>query len=144
MDYNSLLQAGFSELESLDRDFDAIVARSGGDGVRRRVGTVGTASPLYSFQKRLNEIVALLNEESESELKERGVVDVAEFVERGIDVVTGLREVDFLAYSSIFADASGLAAQPGMSSRDFETKTKASIRATLLLYREMLLSVGIM
>jgi hypothetical protein len=135
--YPTILENGYRELLTLDRDFDAII-KGGGDAVRRRVGTVGTGSSLFSFEKRLKECQVMFDSIED----DSNFVDLSSFLEASIEVVAGLRDIDFLAYSSIFADASGGAADPGKTSKDYEEMTHVAIRKTLPLFKKLLAAVG--
>lgn len=138
--FPTLLENGYHELLILDRDFDVII-KGGGDAVRRRVGTVGTGSPLFSFEKRLKECQVMFDS-MEDDL-DPNVIDVASFLESSIEVVAGLRDIDFLAYSSIFADASGAAADPGKTSKDYEQMTHTAIRKTIPIFKNLLTAAGL-
>jgi hypothetical protein len=129
------LRTGFTELVTLNNNYDLII-RSGADSVRRRLGSVGTTSPLFAIEKKMS-LVRIFFESMEDE----GGVDLEKYIESSIEVLAGLREIDFLAYSSIFSDNSGNAAQPGMTSKDFEEKTRVAIQKTIPLYSAMLESI---
>jgi hypothetical protein len=45
------IAAGMIAIDNLIADFDQVSGSGGGDGVRRVLGTVGTASPLYLIEK---------------------------------------------------------------------------------------------
>ena len=60
-------------------------------------------------------------------------VDTVEFAELGTDLVAGLVETDFLAYSAIFSDPSGNVGRKDESSDDYLRKTEVALDKTALL-----------
>ncbi|TFJ80860.1 hypothetical protein NSK_007815 [Nannochloropsis salina CCMP1776] len=71
----------------------------GGDEVRRRLGIVGTKSPLFRIDKAIK---AVQNALLEGDLGE-DVGDVLDFVDASQRVLDGIKNADFLAYSNNFA-----------------------------------------
>jgi len=49
--YFSQINAGLLTLVDLDERWDQYIASGDGDGVRRRLGTVGSKSPLHNIRK---------------------------------------------------------------------------------------------
>ena len=84
--------AALKELDAIVSDFDAI--QGGGDGIRRRLGTVGTTSPLFQIEKACQKLLG------EAE-------DPAEFADALEEFMLGVGRVDGMAYSSNFAGGSG-------------------------------------
>ena len=81
-----------AEIDAMIAEFDDI--KGGGDGIRRRLGTVGTESPLFQIEKACRKLI------SEAE-------DPVEFGEALEEFLLGLGRVDSMAYSSNFAGGSG-------------------------------------
>ena len=85
-------RAAVGAVDAIVRDFDAIPG--GGDGVRRRLGTVGTDSPLFLIDRACR---ALLPEAE----------DPVAFGEALEEFLLGLGRADSMAYSANFAGGSG-------------------------------------
>ena len=66
----------------------------GGDGIRRRIGTVGTTSPLFDIEKTCRKLIPTAD-------------DPVAFAEALEEFVSGIARVDGMAYSSNFAGGSG-------------------------------------
>lgn len=86
-----------AELIDLDRNWETIV-KSGGDGVRRRLGTVYSppkcSSSLCSFNIFTDKFVRQHLDD----------LDFAEFEGPSAELLQALNQADFLAYSANFAD----------------------------------------
>ena len=89
--------AARDELASLDKNWDKVIS-SGGDGIRRRLGTVysppACTSPLCSFNIFTDKFVSRHFDD----------IDYAAFEAPSADLIEALNQADFLAYSSVFAD----------------------------------------
>ena len=103
--------AGYAALGSLLDDFDKISAESGGDGIRRLLGTVGTESPVYLIEPAFR----LLFEADESL--------PMEYIESVESVMQNLSEADSEAYSAIFIEFSSAKGKPA----DYFKKSKAAV-----------------
>ena len=66
----------------------------GGDGIRRRIGTVGATSPLFDIEKTCRKLIPTAD-------------DPVAFAEALEEFVSGIARVDGMAYSSNFAGGSG-------------------------------------
>jgi hypothetical protein len=86
------------KINELADNFDEI-AKTGGDGIRRYLGTVGTSSPLCGIGKVMKD----LQEESS---------DIVEYTETMNDFEIALRAADTAAYSSIFVEFSSAKTKP--------------------------------
>ena len=133
--YYPRLRDGYAELVALQKDFAEKGTAIGNwdidNEIRRRLGTVGTVSPLFGLEKVLKKM-----RESMEDAEEAGIdvgVDTVEFAELGTDLVAGLVETDFLAYSAIFSDPSGNVGRKDESSDDYLRKTKVALDKTALL-----------
>lgn len=89
--------AARDELVSLDKSWDKVVL-AGGDGIRRKLGTVysppACTSPLCSFNLFTDKFVS----------KHFDDIDFEAFEAPSAELVEALNQADFLAYSSVFAD----------------------------------------
>lgn len=89
--------AARDELVSLDQNWDKVVA-AGGDGIRRRLGTVysppACTSPLCSFNLFTDKFVSRHFDD----------IDYEAFEAPSAALIEALNQADFLAYSSVFAD----------------------------------------
>mmetsp|Transcript_15269 Transcript_15269/g.45598 ORF Transcript_15269/g.45598 Transcript_15269/m.45598 type:complete len:182 (-) Transcript_15269:26-571(-) len=85
-------KAASKEINDILKDWESI--QGGGDGIRRRIGTVGTTSPLFQIEKACRALIP------EAE-------DPVEFGDALEELVLGLGRVDGMAYSSNFAGGSG-------------------------------------
>jgi hypothetical protein len=85
------------ELVQLDRNWESVV-KSGGDGIRRKLGTVYSppkcVSPLCSFPTFSEKFVRQHFDD----------IDMEAFEEPSAELLEALNQADFLAYSSVFAD----------------------------------------
>lgn len=87
------LDAGAEALDELLRQYDAIVAADGGNGVRRVLGKLGPTSPLHRIDKATTALARDLDDERSFDLVDEflGLLDAA----------------DGDAYSSIFVPTGG-------------------------------------
>jgi hypothetical protein len=85
-------------VDELAQNYDEI-SKGGGDSVRRYLGTVGTASPLYGIGKVMKE----LQEEAS---------DIVEYTETMSDFDISLRSADTAVYSAIFVEFSSAKTKP--------------------------------
>ena len=85
-------KAAVKELDAIIVEFEDI--QGGGDGIRRRLGTVGTSSPLFQIEKVCQKLLPVAE-------------DPGEFAEALEDFMLGIGRVDGMAYSSNFAGGSG-------------------------------------
>jgi len=114
-----------------------VTARTNGDGspdgdaVRRVVGTVGVASPLFGIERVLKVVGKDLDSRDLLE-------DPAEYMEAVEAVVNGLRDADYLAYSAIFSDPSGNAGKKGQTSKDYLERSRVATLQTLKAYRNLM------
>ena len=80
------------------KEIDSILAdwpiAGGGDGIRRRIGTVGATSPLFDIEKTCRKLIPTAD-------------DPVAFAEALEEFVSGIARVDGMAYSSNFAGGSG-------------------------------------
>ncbi|CAH0365761.1 unnamed protein product [Pelagomonas calceolata] len=91
------------------KEIDSILAdwpiAGGGDGIRRRIGTVGTTSPLFDIEKTCPETL------TDSFTAGRKLIPTADdpvaFAEALEEFASGIARVDGMAYSSNFAGGSG-------------------------------------
>lgn len=85
------------ELVALDQNWERVVI-AGGDGIRRRLGTVYSppvcSSPLCSFSLFTDKFVSRHFDD----------IDYAAFEAPSAELLEALNQADFLAYSSVFAD----------------------------------------
>lgn len=88
-----------NELLSLDKDWDGIVSRRGGDGIRKGLGTVygppKCLASLCNFNSYLTKFVRST---------EGANIDLSEFEPSSLALQQSLTNADFLAYSANFAD----------------------------------------
>lgn len=103
--------AGYAALGRLLDDFDKISAESGGDGIRRVLGTVGTESPVYLIEPAFR----LLFDADESL--------PMEYIEGVESVMQNISEADSEAYSAIFIEFSSAKGKPA----DYFLKSKAAV-----------------
>lgn len=121
------IAAGYEELGKLIDDFDKVSGDGGGDGIRRKLGVVGTESPLYLIEPAFR----LLFESDESLPME--YIDTLE------QLMRNLSSADSEAYSAIFIEFSSAKGKPA----DYFARSKAAcIRArddwkTLMGYLQM-------
>lgn len=111
----SQMVAGAAALDDLLKQYDAIVAADGGNGIRRVLGKLGPTSPLYRIDKACKLLASDLENDSSFEL-------VDEFLGQ-------LDAADGDAYSSIFVPTGG-----GTTPEYWLTRSKSGIkqaRATL-------------
>ena len=94
------ITAGYAELGRLIDSFESVSGSSGGDGVRRVLGTVGTDSPLYLIEKAFR----LLFEDDESL--------PMEYIETVESLMQNLASADSEAYSAIFIEFSSAKGKP--------------------------------
>ena len=105
------IAAGYVEVSRLFDEFDAITASSGGDGVRRSLGVVGTESPIYLIEAAFR----LLFEADESM--------PMEYIEKVESLMRNLSSADSEAYSAIFIEFSSAKGKPA----DFFARGKVSV-----------------
>jgi hypothetical protein len=87
-------RAAVSEVDSLVADLEKDAVTGGGDGIRRRLGTVGTTSPLFQIDKACRSLLPDAD-------------DPVAFGEALEEFLLGLGRADSMAYSANFAGGSG-------------------------------------
>ena len=95
--YSSQIQAGYETLVDLGERWDAYVAAGDGDVIRRRLGTVGTKSPLHNIRKAFE---GALKVAAISPLFEEEQLDALEFDSNKI--MQGIAEIDYNLYATGF------------------------------------------
>ena len=105
------IAAGFTEITRLSAEFDSIVAGGGGDNVRRRLGVVGTESPIYLIEPAFR----LLFESDESL--------PMEYIELVESLMRNLSSADSEAYSAIFIEFSSAKGKPA----DYFARSKVAV-----------------
>lgn len=103
--------AGYAELGRLLDNFEAVTGASGGDGVRRALGVVGTDSPVYLIEPAFR----LLFDADESL--------PMEYIEKVESLMRNLSSADSEAYSAIFIEFSSAKGKP----EDFFKRSKAAV-----------------
>jgi hypothetical protein len=98
------------KINELADNYDEI-AKTGGDSIRRYLGTVGTTSPLCGIGKVMKD----LQEESS---------DIVEYTETMNDFDIALRAADTAAYSSIFVEFSSAKTKPEKFIKDAKLEIK--------------------
>ncbi|KAL1519370.1 hypothetical protein AB1Y20_022896 [Prymnesium parvum] len=113
---------GYRALGLLLANFDSITSREGGDGIRRVLGTVGTASPVYLIEPAFRLLF-----ESDDALP-------MEYIEGVENVMLALQSADSEAYSAnfiTFSSAKGTPDEYFQRSRDYVKKAQAGWRDLL-------------
>ena len=119
-DARSQWAAACQATDRLLSDWDTL--SSGGDAVRRELGTVGTSSPLF----QLNKAVRVLQDEAS---------DPIEWGENLEELLLSLGRADSMAYSSNFAGGSGK--QSEVSKDAMLAKAEREVRAMRDAERKM-------
>jgi len=128
------IRASVATLRELTTQFDAVAQLKlgtalddsfDGDAVRRRLGFVGTSSPLYRIESTLRRAVDAADTED------------ADLVELRIDFGRALQAANDLAYSAIFSDPSGNAGRRGQRGRDYLARSKISAEEALAILEEL-------
>mgnify|MGYP004189054257 CR=1 FL=1 len=87
-----------AQWDAAQKEIDAILQdwpiAGGGDGIRRRIGTVGDTSPLFQIEKSCKKLIPAAE-------------DPEAFAEALENFVSAIARVDGMAYSSNFAGGSG-------------------------------------
>jgi hypothetical protein len=87
-----------AQWDAAQKEIDAILRdwpiAGGGDGIRRRIGTVGDTSPLFQIEKSCKKLIPAAD-------------DPEAFAEALENFVSAIARVDGMAYSSNFAGGSG-------------------------------------
>lgn len=94
-------KAAVTTIDRLLDDWDAYVARGGGDAIRTALGTQGITSPLFQIDKALR----VLRDDAE---------DIVEFTEQTDEFLLTLSRADSMAYSANFAGGSGKPTPPAV------------------------------
>lgn len=102
---------GYKALGALIDDFDQVSGATGGDGIRRVLGTVGTASPCYLIEPAFR----LLFEADDSL--------PMEYIEGVESLMQNLASADSEAYSAIFIEFSSAKGKP----EDYFKRSKAAV-----------------
>jgi hypothetical protein len=115
-------------IDDLLQNWPTVVAQGGGDSIRREIGTVGTASPLFQIDKALR----VLREEAD---------DLIDFTDQTEEFQLALSRADSMAYSANFAGGAGKPTPPAVyleKSRMevIELQTIAKSLTALLLERK--------
>ena len=105
------IAAGYEEMGKLFDNFDSITGSSGGDGVRRSLGVVGTESPVY-----LIEAAFRLLFEADDTLP-------MEYIEKVESLMQNLSSADSEAYSAIFIEFSSAKGKPA----DYFARSKVAV-----------------
>mmetsp|Transcript_26568 Transcript_26568/g.57345 ORF Transcript_26568/g.57345 Transcript_26568/m.57345 type:complete len:214 (-) Transcript_26568:312-953(-) len=103
--------AGYRALGALLENYDAVIAAEGGDGIRRVIGTVGTASPCYLIEPAFR----LLFEADDSL--------PMEYIDSVEKIMLGLSSADGDAYSANFITFSSAKGKP----EDFYKRAATSL-----------------
>lgn len=109
---------------SLDDSFD-------GDEVRRRLGFVGTTSPLYRIESTLRRALDVDHDDD---------IDLAEL---RVDFGRSLQLANDMAYSAIFSDPSGNAGMPGQRGIDYLMRSKDAAADSLRLLEKLAAALGV-
>lgn len=105
------IAAGYKALGALIDDFEKISSTGGGDGIRRVIGTVGTASPCYLIEPAFR----LLFDADDSL--------PMEYIESVESLMQNLASADSEAYSAIFIEFSSAKGKP----EDYFKRSKAAV-----------------
>jgi hypothetical protein len=104
------LRQAKASLHELIQNFDTIVQKGGGDGIRRYLGTVGKTSGLFNISKVLKDLQGEADE-------------VIEYVELKNDFEYLLQAADTAAYSANFVEYSSAKGKP----EDYYKEAKRNI-----------------
>jgi hypothetical protein len=107
-------QKARAEIDYLNENYDDIVKKGGGDGVRRYLGTVGVTSSVYGINKVLKE----LQEEA---------ADIVEFTESMDEFDYSLRAADTACYSALFVEHSSARTKPEKFFQDAKVESKKMV-----------------
>ncbi|CAN0135658.1 unnamed protein product [Ectocarpus fasciculatus] len=113
-----LLTKCYQSLEDVLENWEKYTARQDGDAIRRLIGTIGVSSPLSSIRKAFTSI-------RDAEEESQGDIDVIEYVEAYMEVLTALGDAENDLYSANFADYSG---GGGTKGSQFITKANKSLK----------------
>ena len=132
--YVKQLRAGEQSLVTLLSNWKEVTTTRNneldGDAVRRVVGTVGVGSPLFRLSKTLRTVG--------EDLDRRELVDIVQYMELSDVLVDGVKEVDMMAYSSTFSDASGNVGRSEQSSASYLERSRKATETLLFNYRQLL------
>jgi len=116
------IAAGYVELERFIDNFDKVIVDGGGDGIRRKLGVVGTESPLYLIEPAFR----LLFENDETL--------PMEYIDKLESLMRNLSSADSEAYSAIFIEFSSAKGKPA----DYFARSKAAVVRARADWKELM------
>ncbi|CBJ28405.1 conserved unknown protein [Ectocarpus siliculosus] len=128
-----LLAKCYQSLEDVLENWEKYTARQDGDAIRRLIGTIGVSSPLSSIRKAFTSI-------RDAEEASQGDIDVIEYVEAYMEVLTALGDAENDLYSANFADYSG---GGGTKGSQFIAKANKSLKIAKDEFKEVNKILGI-
>ena len=120
------IAAGYVELEKFIDNFDKVIVDGGGDGIRRKLGVVGTESPLYLIEPAFR----LLFENDETL--------PMEYIDKLESLMRNLSSADSEAYSAIFIEFSSAKGKPA----DYFARSKAAVVRARADWKELMGYLG--
>lgn len=126
-EYEQQIVAGYDKLEELLAKWDKL--EDHGDAVRRYLGTVGTKSPLF----KLDRAFRCIREDIFAGEERYADLDALEFAEQSQAVLDGIKNSDFLAYSSIFSSYGN-----GGDDINLVNSSKDQVVETIRMYKDLL------
>ena len=127
LEYEQQILAGYDKLEELVLKWDKL--EDHGDAVRRYLGTVGTKSPLF----KLDRAFRCIREDIFAGEERYADLDALEFAEQSQAVLDGIKNSDFLAYSSIFSSYGN-----GGDDINLVNSSKEQVVETIRIYKDLL------
>ncbi|KAJ1492854.1 hypothetical protein T484DRAFT_2871927 [Baffinella frigidus] len=102
--YYSQIEAGYETLVDLGDRWDAYVAAGDGDVIRRRLGTVGTKSPLHNILKAFEGALMVAAKSPEFEQEQLDALEADSNI-----IMQGIAEIDYNLYATSFVGTEEIA-----------------------------------